>query len=314
VKGVLSLSDIDRAYHPGESLVRTPATSGGDAYGQVLTRYPALRSKIMCATRILRSCRVDALYLTGGIALGAYSPDMSDIDLVAVLSAAAGGGGSPHGAVLSIVDDLPPGIGMLLVERPQFSAPEPKALQVEGSWSRAYVLHGMDVILLRDHSVLLFGADCRDEMAAYASSEVIGGVIDHVVNVMLPGVVAAVRADPTLSLDGSNVGGMTFVMARCLVTLHTGQLVSKPMAARWLRSEARRKPHLIALAAMARRFALWYERGRPATVRPRAINAQFPEAAASFVSGVLHYYGVDLPTGKVAPDAMIAHYKARYGC
>ena len=289
--------------------MRTPATRGGDAYSQVLAQHPALRSRILRATGILRRSPVDALYLTGGIPLGAYSPEMSDIDLVVVLSAAASAG-SAQAAVLGIVDDLP-GVALLLVERPQLSAPEPEALQVEGSWSRPYALHAMDVILLRDYSVLLFGADCRNEMAAYAASEVIGSIIDHVVNGMLPGVVAAVRADPTLSLDGSNVVGLTFLMARCLVTLHTGQLVSKPMGARWLRAEARRKPHLTPLAAMARRFALWYERGLPKTIRPRPINAQFPEAAASFVSGVLHYRGIDLGPETLLRGNMFAQYRGR---
>jgi predicted nucleotidyltransferase len=242
-----------------------------------------VRRRIKRATELLRGCPVDAVYLTGGIALGAYSPEMSDIDLVVVLSPTARAGASARAAVLDVVDDLPP-VAMLLVERAQLSAAEPKALQVEGSWSREYVLHAMDVILLRDYSILLFGADFRNEMATYTVSEVIGSIIDHVVNAMLPGVIAAVRADPALSLDKSNIMGLTFLMARCLVTLQTGHLVPKPMAARWLRAEARRKPHLVPLATMASRFALWYERGIPKTVRSLSVNTQFAVAAAGFVS------------------------------
>jgi hypothetical protein len=130
--------------------VGEPQTSGSTACDWVLTRHPAVRESILRTTDLLRTCPVDALFLTGGITLGAYSPEMSDIDLVVVLPAAAEGDESAQAAVLRIVDDLPPGIGMLLVKRDRLPASEPPALQVEGRWSRPYALHAMDVILLRD--------------------------------------------------------------------------------------------------------------------------------------------------------------------
>ena len=285
--------------------------SGSSPSDQVLTRHPVIRERLLRATRLLRSCPVEALFLTGGIALGAYSPEMSDIDLVVVLPAAAEGDEPAQAAVLRIVDDLPPGIGMLLVQRPQLAASEPQALQVHGRWSRPYALHAMDVILLRDYSVPLFGADCRDEMPTYGAADVIFDTIDHVVNTMLPPVVAAVTADPGLALGESGVMGLTFLMARCLVTLHTGELVSKLTAGRWLRARARHDPRFLPLASLARRFALWYERGLPKRVRPRPINVQFPEAAASFVSAVLHHRGVDLGPETLVRGDMFAHYRAQ---
>jgi hypothetical protein len=291
--------------------VGEPQTSGSTACDWVLTRHPAVRESILRTTDLLRTCPVDALFLTGGITLGAYSPEMSDIDLVVVLPAAAEGDESAQAAVLRIVDDLPPGIGMLLVKRDRLPASEPPALQVEGRWSRPYALHAMDVILLRDYSVPLFGADCRREMPTYAAADEISGIIDHVVNTMLPPAVAAVRGDPALALRESGVMGLTFLMARCLVTLKTGGLVSKPASGRWLHAEARRSPRLLPLAALARRFALWYERGMPKRVRPRPINAQFASAAAGFVSEVLHHRGIDLEPEALLRGDMFAQYRAR---
>jgi hypothetical protein len=283
---------------------------GRGAYDQVLARHPAVRERIVRATDLLRDCPVDALFLTGGISLGAYSPEMSDIDLAVVLPAAEEGGESARAGVLGIVDDLPPGIGLLLVERRQLRASEPQGLQVHGRWSRPYALHAMDVILLRDYSILLFGPDCRCEMATYAADDVILGIIDHIVDVMLPPVVAAVEADPALTLGQSGVMGRTCLMARCLVTLHTGELVSKPKAGRWVQAEARRSPRLLPLAALARRFARWHERGLPKRVRPRPINAQFPAAAASFLSGVLHRRGIDIGPDALLHGDMFAQYRA----
>jgi hypothetical protein len=291
--------------------VAEPQPDRGGACDRVLTRHPAVRERILRATDLLRNCPVDALFLTGGISLGAYSPEMSDIDLAVVLPPAPEGDESAQAAVLRIVDDLPPGICMLLVRRDRLPAPEPPALQVEGKWSRPYALHAMDVILLRDYSVPLFGPDCRSETATYAARDEIPGIIDHVVNTMLPPAVAAVSANPALPLGESGVTGLTFLMARCLVTLQTGGLMSKPAAGRWIRAEARRNPRLLPLAALAHRFALWYERGLPKRVRPRPINAQFPKAAASFVSGVLHHRGADLEPEALLRGDMFVQYRAR---
>ena len=227
---------------------------------RVLERHPDLASGLAAVTAILARPPVTSLFLTGGIALGSYTPGSSDVDFVAVLS-------EPFGAGLAEVSRAAwaalPSTSQTLLLRRDLGQEEPPAQQV---WNpdhvTPYPFHAIEVILLRDYSVLLWGEDRRSELALYQVSEAIPGIIAPVSNKMLPG-----------ATETTDVTGVAFVLVRCLYSLRTGGLASKPDAAEWVADREGEQPALRRLAQ-----ALLLGGGTEET------RCVFPEAATEFQS------------------------------
>jgi hypothetical protein len=251
---------------------------------QIMARNPGLWEAISAATRRLITLRPKSVYLTGGIALGSYSPEMSDVDLVVIVPRPAVTLEPRLTQVLAAVAAMPAPFSLLFVEESEFLQPAPQALLYsahDASWT-PYTLHAMDLLLLRKHAMRLQGMDYAKMLKPVEEREVMARIVPHIVGTMLPRAQEALAARPDLPGEESQVVDLTFVMARGLFTRYNDRVASKPEAARWLQAESLMTPSLFPIAALAGEFADWYERGRPAAVDWTEINRRFVAAAKAF--------------------------------
>jgi hypothetical protein len=247
------------------------------AYRRVLECHPDLASGLAAATAILARPPVTSLFLTGGVALGSYSPAGSDVDIVAVLDKQLAE--TEVQARSRAVWTTLPNASLTLLMRHELGQDQLPALQV---WAPdnvgPYPFHAMEVILLRDHSVLLWGADCRRELPKFSVREAISETIAHVADRMLPPILATIAERPLLPNEASHAHGVAMVMVRCLYTLRTEQLTSKPHAAQWVTARSQEPP---ALRRLAQLLTQQHERG-PGAVSAEEMGCLFSKAAAEF--------------------------------
>jgi predicted nucleotidyltransferase len=237
--------------------------------------------------------------LTGSAATGAFSPHLSDVDVVLVSREPPGAALDDAREALAPVRERPFGdrLDVVVVPAADLSDDHLRGRRPDGTTA---ALHELDVVRLRDRSRLLAGPEVRDALPAYAAGDVIDGIVDHVVREMLPDAVAACPSTDEAFLTDV-VMPYAFVAGRCLYTLETGGIVSKPDAAAWLAEVARRRPSLTALADLLGTFAAWYRDGKPDDPPVADLTRRFVPAVASFLHAVASDRGVS-----VSPETLLA--------
>lgn len=248
--------------------------------------------------------------LTGSVAAGAFSTHLSDIDVVLAASEFEDGSLETIREAVTPLRERPFGdrLDVILVDAGELSGDCLHGQRLDGS---PVTLHELDVLILRDRSHLLAGRDIRGALPNFRAEDVIDGIIDHVITNMLPPVLATCPTTDVEFLEDI-VMPYTFVMGRCLYTLETGAVTSKPATTDWLAASAREHPARAPLAGLIRTFDEWYTDGMPDRPATAELTRRFSPATASFLSTVASNRGASIPleTLRTASD-MIAVYERK---
>ena len=255
--------------------------------------HPPLKELLTRLVSDLADEPVQSIILTGGIALGDFSPQMSDIDIVIAVAQPLREYINEIKSKISEYSDLKyyDKLDVKLVEEIKLQNESPVFFNVDGS---RYKPHEIDLILLRDYSVILWGKDCRDRITDLDLESSINVTIEHLIRNILPRVVSEIENNPPLDLREYPIAANAFLMSRCICTLYTNKLVSKPESAVWLQSNLYRYPFLSHLSDLVNRFSSLYTSGYNPLPENTTGSSDFFRAVASFLSGVLHHKGVNI--------------------
>ncbi len=211
---------------------------------------------------------VRSLLLTGGIPLGEYTPQVSDIDIIAVLEGKPEERGPDLLRWVSGFSDT--ALEILFIERAELEKEAPAGVR-SFEPLEMYRLHAFDSILLRKHSVVLCGEDCRSAVRELHEKQEIAGILYHVLNRMASQILLDFSAHRPRTSGNEPVIAVGNALARCLYTLFHYELVSKPEALRWGIARFGDEPGCGPLADLFRWLLAW----RSIDKRP-ALNLEEP--------------------------------------
>jgi hypothetical protein len=257
-------------------------------YTDILSHHPELENLLEYIRQDFFHPPLKSVILTGGLALGAFSTQMSDIDVIALVNEPLENYRQRYGANYARLRNLAWGdrLDVKFVSLSQLGSASMTGHDLEGA---SCELHEIDVIIARKHGILLTGDDLHDQLEAFNETEVIDGIIAHVIDRLLPKTDEAGSQNWAGNPWDNPIFQQTFLMSRCLYTLYTGQITNKPASADWLNDQLAALPFLQPLAELASRFAGWYRRGSPNEIAWGALYRDFLNAQIAFMSGAIYH-------------------------
>ena len=257
-------------------------------YTDILLHHPELENLLDYVRQDFFHLPIKSVILTGGLALGEFSTQMSDIDVIALVNEPLENYQQEYNLDYAKLRKLALGdrLDVRFVNLSQLGSASMTGHDLEGSPCE---LQEIDIITARKHGIVLAGEDLRRRFAACNETEVIDGIIAHVIDRLLPKTDEAGSREWHGNPWDNPIFQQTFLMSRCIYTLYSGQITTKPASADWLNDQLAALPFLQPLAELASRFAGWYRRGSPMEIDWGVLYRDFLNAQIAFMSGTIYH-------------------------
>jgi predicted nucleotidyltransferase len=239
---------------------------------------------------------VSSIILTGGLALGAFSKEMSDIDIVIIIKDPLHKNKKLFIQQLKKIQKLKYGnkVDLKFIEEKELKKAYPISKNLDGS---TYRLHEIDLILLKKYSKLLYGKDYRKLIKKYDEKTEIPKTIKHISKKMLPSALKKVKNSKSQKVIDEIIIPYTFLMSRSIYSLYNNKLTTKPESAKWIKKNLKKYPYLKDLSELASEFAGWYKKGKPEKLDLKDLKSRFFRAVESFCFqlDILPYFKQNTP-------------------
>ncbi len=234
------------------------------------TPYPAINAlleTLLASLQAVLGERLTGIYLHGSLASGDFHPNRSDVDILVVTASELPGETlvnlqAMHGRIAASGLEWATTLEISYIPQKALRRYDPDnayhpALRADGSFS--VDRHGSDWVIqrhnFRENGIVLSGPDIKtliDPVQPEELKEAVAGILEEWWRPKLK--------DFSLLTSGEYQAFAVLTMCRALYTLQTGEVVSKPAAARWAQ-ETLGQPW----APLIERASAW-QRGQPLDV------------------------------------------------